>query len=170
MLFDEAVANPNGLALDDLTRRRTWAEVVDRITRIARLLRDECGLQPDEHAAFLMSNRVECVELSLGAMLAGVWMAPINSHLQVEEIAYVVEDSGCQVLFTDADLSIPIESSEETEEMVGPLEEGEKSAILKALDQAGGNKSLAAKRLGITRQTLYNKLKAWDVGAERTDG
>src|SRR5512139_3129495 len=103
MIFDQANANPNGLALDDLTRQRTWAELVDRSTRVAHLLRDELGLQPDDHAALLMGNRVEFVELTLGAMLAGIWLTPINHHLQAGEIAYVVQDSGTRVLFADAE-------------------------------------------------------------------
>jgi len=103
MIFDQAKANPAGLALDDLTRQRTWAELVDRSTRAAHLLRDELGLRPDDHAALLMGNRVEFVELTLGAMLAGIWLTPINHHLQAEEIAYVVQDSGTRVLFADAE-------------------------------------------------------------------
>lgn len=39
-----------------------------------------------------------------------------------------------------------------------PLEEVEKRTILEALDAAQGNKSEAARRLGITRKTLRNKL------------
>jgi len=39
-----------------------------------------------------------------------------------------------------------------------PLEEVEKRTILEALDIAGGNKSEAARRLGITRKTLRKKL------------
>ena len=101
MIFDIAAANPDGVALDDLTRRRTWAEFLDRATRIAHLLRDELGLQPDDHVALLMGNRVEFVELTFGAMLAGVWITPINWHLKDAETAYVIEDSGAQVLFTD---------------------------------------------------------------------
>ncbi len=103
MIFDKAAGNPNGVALDDLTRRRTWGELVDRSTRVARLLRDGLGLRPDDHAALLMGNRVEFVELTLGAMLGGIWMTPINRHLGADEIAYVVEDSGAQVLFADAE-------------------------------------------------------------------
>ena len=86
MIFDHAATHPNGLALDDLTRQRTWAELADRSTRAAHLLRDRLGLRPDDHAALLMGNRVEFVELTLGAILAGIWLTPINRHLQAEEI------------------------------------------------------------------------------------
>jgi two-component system response regulator HydG len=44
-----------------------------------------------------------------------------------------------------------------------PLEEIEKTAILKTLQTANGNKSEAARRLGITRKTLHKKLKAYGV-------
>jgi two-component system response regulator HydG len=44
-----------------------------------------------------------------------------------------------------------------------PLEEIEKSAILTTLQAANGNKSEAARRLGITRKTLHKKLKAYGV-------
>jgi two-component system response regulator HydG len=41
------------------------------------------------------------------------------------------------------------------------LEEVEKQAILKALETARGNKSEAARRLGITRRTLHQKLRKY---------
>ena len=40
-----------------------------------------------------------------------------------------------------------------------PLEQVERAAILRTLDAAAGNKSEAARRLGITRKTLHKKLK-----------
>jgi two-component system response regulator HydG len=43
------------------------------------------------------------------------------------------------------------------------LEDVEKAAILKTLDEAGGNKSEAARRLGITRRTLHLKLKKYGL-------
>jgi len=44
-----------------------------------------------------------------------------------------------------------------------PLEEVEKATILNTLEATGGNKSEAARRLGITRKTLHKKLKAYGV-------
>ena len=44
-----------------------------------------------------------------------------------------------------------------------PLDEVEKNTILKTLEQAGGNKSEAARRLGITRRTLHQKLKRYGM-------
>ena len=44
-----------------------------------------------------------------------------------------------------------------------PLDEVEKATILKTLESAGGNKSEAARRLGITRRTLYKRLRLYGV-------
>jgi two-component system response regulator HydG len=43
------------------------------------------------------------------------------------------------------------------------LEAAEKAAILNAIQAASGNKSEAARRLGITRKTLHKKLKSYDM-------
>ena len=45
----------------------------------------------------------------------------------------------------------------------GPLEAVEKVTILKTLESTAGNKSEAARRLGITRKTLHKKLKKYGV-------
>jgi two-component system response regulator HydG len=44
-----------------------------------------------------------------------------------------------------------------------PLEEVEKDAVLKMLDLVQGNKSEAARRLGITRRTLHQKLRKYGL-------
>jgi len=101
MRLAKANTDPRGIAVDDGERQRTWADLAERSTRVARLLRDEFGLRPDDHAALFMQNRVEFVEIVLGAIEAGVWLTPINWHLQADEIAYIVEDSGARVVFAD---------------------------------------------------------------------
>jgi two-component system response regulator HydG len=44
-----------------------------------------------------------------------------------------------------------------------PLIAVEKETILRALASADGNKSLASRKLGITRKTLHKKLKEYGV-------
>jgi two-component system response regulator HydG len=44
-----------------------------------------------------------------------------------------------------------------------PLEEVEKNTVLATLEAVGGNKSEAARRLGITRRTLHLKLKKYGL-------
>jgi two-component system response regulator HydG len=44
-----------------------------------------------------------------------------------------------------------------------PLDQVEKATILRTLESAGGNKSEAARRLGITRKTLHKKLKKYGM-------
>lgn len=46
------------------------------------------------------------------------------------------------------------------------LEEVERRHILKALKSVGGNKSEAARRLGVSRKTLERKVKAWSSAEE----
>lgn len=51
----------------------------------------------------------------------------------------------------------------DSEEKVRTLNEVECAAIRKAIEQSHGNLSLAASGLGITRQTLYNKMKKYGI-------
>ena len=102
MILSRSATHPNEIALEDGTRRRSWAELEDRLHRIAHWLRDDLEVPAGAHVAVLMDNRVEAVEVVIGAMLAGLWVTPVNRHLRAEEIAHVLTDSGARVVVTDA--------------------------------------------------------------------
>jgi two-component system response regulator HydG len=91
----------------------------------------------------------------MNAVERGVVLARSN-YLGVEDFPFM-KDS---LLQNDPDSTDPAELF-----MSGdmPLEDVEKAAILNTLEAAGGNKSEAARRLGITRKTLHKKLKAYGV-------
>jgi long-chain acyl-CoA synthetase len=101
VLVDLAVEQPHAIALSDGTRQRTWAELLDRATRLGHLWRTTHGLAAGEHVAALVGNRVEMVEALLASVLSGVWLTPINWHLTAAEVAFIVEDAGARVLLTD---------------------------------------------------------------------
>jgi transcriptional regulator of acetoin/glycerol metabolism len=48
------------------------------------------------------------------------------------------------------------------------LEEIERATILRVFEQVNGDKTLAGKILGISRATLYRKLKRYGIGESRT--
>ncbi len=54
------------------------------------------------------------------------------------------------------------EAEDDTSERPASLFEAEKNMILQTLEETSGNKSEAARRLGITRKTLQNKLHKYD--------
>jgi len=64
---------------------------------------------------------------------------------------------------TSFSLSVPIKKSSKNELHNKTLEEVEKEMIIAHISQENGNMTLVAKNLGVTRQTLYNKLKKYNL-------
>ncbi len=97
------------------------------------------------------------------------WPGNVRELINVTERAIVLSRGAYLDL---ADLPLDFETAAPaTPEAAGealltgqiPLDEVEKAAILKTLQAARGNKSEAARRLGITRKTLHKKLKKYGV-------
>ena len=85
-------------------------------------------------------------------------------QLQNEIQRAVLLSEGPEVSVTDLSISdikfIPTEGHDTSFTL---LEGVERNAIIQMLKETGGNKLETAKRLGIGRQTLYNKIKAYDI-------
>ncbi|MCF7763159.1 MAG: sigma-54 dependent transcriptional regulator [Verrucomicrobia bacterium] len=80
---------------------------------------------------------------------------------QVQRAVLVAESK----IIEAGDLSIGLPASEEEGASFTLLEQMERSTIVQLLQETGGNKLEAAKRLGIGRQTLYNKIKTYGIDA-----
>ena len=95
------------------------------------------------------------------------WGCIVTSCESVEELRGKLEGTGFDLVL--------VENSGTLRHMIGeadpegdllrlPLAEIEKRHILRVLNSTDGNKTRAAKILGIDTKTLYNKLKAYGAG------
>jgi two-component system, NtrC family, response regulator len=85
-------------------------------------------------------------------------------QLQNEVQRAVLMTEGDEIDATDLSITNARTSTEENPDTNFTLLEGvERSAIAQMLKETGGNKLETAKRLGIGRQTLYNKIKAYGI-------
>lgn len=91
------------------------------------------------------------------------WPGNIREVMNAVERAVVLSRSE---YLDEPDLSLSGDE-ERTEDLVAtgnlPLDEVEKITIIRTLQQAQGNKSETARRLGITRRTLHKKLKQYGM-------
>jgi DNA-binding NtrC family response regulator len=88
-----------------------------------------------------------------------IWPGNIRELQHAVEKAVILTDSeklGSRDFFFGAEESIEISQIETLEEM-------EKKMIISALKKNNQNQSTAATQLGITRQTLYNKIKKYGI-------
>ena len=99
--LDQVAADPDAPAVDDLTRRRSRGELLDRAVRIGHWLLDEGELHVGGHVAMLIGNRVELFDLLVAAQHSGTWITAVNWHLTADEVAYILDDSASSILFTD---------------------------------------------------------------------
>jgi len=118
--------------------------------------------------AFALKNRKKVKGFTPRAMdrlIRYAWPGNVRELMNAVERAVVMTRGD---FLSEEDVSpIPAASMPEPEHPPAagarPLEEVEKAAILTTLKTADGNKSEAARRLGITRRTLHKKLKAYGV-------
>ena len=90
------------------------------------------------------------------------WPGNIRELQHTVERAVILGD-GKLIQPEQLNLTLRATTSETTHLPLRTLEETEREAVKQALDYCKGNFSLAASRLGISRQTLYNKIKRYGL-------
>ncbi|WP_397400785.1 AMP-binding protein [Phenylobacterium sp.] len=89
-----SVVDPDG-------QSRTFGEVNANANRLVRLLRN-AGLKAGDAVAILTSNRGEFVEVQAATLRGGFRLTPVNWHLNVDEISYILNDCEALALFAEA--------------------------------------------------------------------
>ena len=88
----------------------TWGELAATVASVAGALRAELGLVPGDRVAIVMRNRPEYLEAQLATWYAGMVAVPVNARLHRDEIAFVLDHSGTQVVITDEEHADDVES------------------------------------------------------------
>ncbi len=105
-----AEERPEAIALDYHDRTTTFRELDERASRVAQGL---IGLKqkPDARIGHIGKNNDRYFEVVLGAFKARGVIVGVNWRLAVPEIAYVLNDAGCEVLFVGKDFYSIIEKT-----------------------------------------------------------
>lgn len=84
--------------------RLSYGELAERSARLANAL-DVAGLCRGDTVALLTDNSIRAYEVYWAAMRSGLYLTAVNSHLPAHDVAYIVGDSGAQVLVVSAALA-----------------------------------------------------------------
>jgi DNA-binding NtrC family response regulator len=128
------------------------------IPQLVRLFSDmlsrELGLPP-----------LELSDAEFRELQSHSWPGNVRELKNLIERAMLLGRSPAECLdiqYVDAPISLGNARSESGYPVDMPLDEVEKRHTLRVLAASGGNKSEAARRLGVSRKTLERKVKLWE--------
>lgn len=99
-ILPPTLENPDAIAIVSEQGSITWRELERNARRVANALRAD-GIGVGDRWALLSGNRLEWPELFLGNVLAGSRYVPLNWHLTVPELVYLIENSQASLLVVD---------------------------------------------------------------------
>lgn len=94
-------------------RQYTWSEFSKRAKRLASGLR-KLGVTRGTTVSFIAANTPELMEAHYGVPMSGGVLNAINTRLDADTIAYILEHSDCKVLICDTHFSSVIEKALQT--------------------------------------------------------
>ena len=100
-LFQRARRTPNRKALTFEGTTWTYAEIQDRIDRLAAVLKTQ-GVCPGDRVAFLGLNQPLFLEALFATARLGAIFVPLNYRLSGPELSYIINNAGVHTLIADA--------------------------------------------------------------------
>lgn len=83
-----------------------YAEFAARAASVGAYLQAELNLRKGDRVALFMPNSTEYLEILYGIWFAGGVVVPINAKLHRKEAAWIINDAGAKVVFTNAALEL----------------------------------------------------------------
>lgn len=85
-------------------RQYTWKQTAQRCTQLASALQ-QLGVTTGTTVAMMAANTPELIEAHYGVPMSGGVLNAINTRLDAETIAYILQHGDCRVLITDSHFS-----------------------------------------------------------------
>lgn len=95
----ETTPDKPAVVMADTGEQITFAELHDYASRLANLF-NAAGLQPGDHVALCLENRLEFLPICWGAHYAGLYYTAISSRLTTDEMQYIIGDCGAKAFIT----------------------------------------------------------------------
>jgi long-chain acyl-CoA synthetase len=83
----------------------SYSELSSRSLFVAGILRHHFNVNPGDRVALWLKNCPEFIPALFGLLQTGAVVVPINNFLKPDEVAYILNDAGIDVLITDTELS-----------------------------------------------------------------
>ena len=93
---ESAKTSPDRIAVIFGDESITYAELDQTVNRVANGL-IELGVKPGDRVAIQITNRPQFIQAFYGVLRAGGTVVPVNVMYKVDEIAYLLEDSGASL-------------------------------------------------------------------------
>ena len=103
---DSVIRRPEKVALFWGENEISYAELFGRAEALAGALTGIWGVKPGDRVAIWMKNRPEFVTAVFGILGTGAVLVPINNFLKPDEVNYILQDAGIDVLITEQDLMV----------------------------------------------------------------
>ncbi|MEH6642860.1 amino acid adenylation domain-containing protein [Vreelandella glaciei] len=107
----EATANPEAMALVFEDQSLSYAELNARANRLAHYLIG-LGVQPETRVGIAVERSIEMVVGLLAILKAGGAYVPLDPGYPTDRLAYMVEDSGIELLLTQSGLTTKLPQHE----------------------------------------------------------
>jgi fatty-acyl-CoA synthase len=109
-LAKAAAVFPERIAVIHGERRLKWREVFERSRRLASAL-ERRGVKRGQTVAAMLPNIPAMIELHFGPAMMGAVLNTLNTRLDAEAIAFMLDHGEAKVLFTDREFSATIEAA-----------------------------------------------------------
>ena len=85
--------------------RNSYSDLWRQTLHVSEILQKRYGVKPGDRVALWLKNCPEFVPSYLGVLHAGAVVVPVNNFLKPDEVSFILNDAGADVVITDAELA-----------------------------------------------------------------